>query len=136
MQVSRKRGEVQVHLAAYLARKDEALAKKGESLTEKLWSDMEIEASQDFQQITQKHQNKPNKEEAIATEVYSAFISGTKASKPIAAQYLAELLDKKQKKEKLTPEEWRKIIPPYLINAIDYVTGDITITNREDVNGI
>lgn len=59
-------------------------------------------------------------EEFLATKVYAQFTKGTKA---IAAQYLAGRLERKNRKRKLTPEYWRKQLPTYLIDAIDYVTG-------------
>ena len=59
-------------------------------------------------------------EEVISSCVYSEFTLGTVASKTITAQYLAERLLEQNKKQ----DYWRKLLPSYLVEAIDYVTKD------------
>lgn len=61
-----------------------------------------------------------NEAEVIAAKVYAQFTTGSKASKSIAAQYLAQLLG--DKFSSLKPEQVKPFLPTYLINAIDYVT--------------
>ncbi|MCW5777145.1 MAG: AAA family ATPase, partial [Phycisphaeraceae bacterium] len=61
-------------------------------------------------------------EEVLASKIYALFTTGTKASKAIAAQYLARRLEDKIKNEELTAETLRERLPKYLIEAIDYVT--------------
>jgi putative ATP-dependent endonuclease of OLD family len=61
----------------------------------------------------------PNEE--FSVHVYAHFVTGTKASKAIAAQYLAQLLEWELKRGKLTPATLRDRLPPYLVEAIDYV---------------
>ncbi|MBX9590851.1 MAG: AAA family ATPase [Hyphomonadaceae bacterium] len=56
-----------------------------------------------------------------ATHVY-ATLANEDASKPITAQYLARLLELGGKGRVRTPEQWRTVLPPYLVAAIDYVT--------------
>lgn len=59
--------------------------------------------------------------EEMASHVYAAFtIDGT--SKAVAAQYLAEILRSKIEKGELTARTLRKNLPPYLVQAIAYVT--------------
>lgn len=61
-------------------------------------------------------------EEVIASHVYAKFAKD-RVSKPIAAQYLAERLQKQLDDGKLTSEQLRNRLPVYLIQAIEYVTG-------------
>ena len=66
--------------------------------------------------------------ELLATKVYALFTTGTKASKTISAQYLAGALEDK----KLTPDAWREVLPLYLVEAIDYVTGAVDAAPKAD----
>lgn len=66
-------------------------------------------------------------EEVLASNVYAKFARDG-VSKAVAAQYLAELLQKKVKKNELTGDELRTKLPKYLTDAIDYVTR----ANEED----
>lgn len=61
-------------------------------------------------------------EEVLATKVYAKFARDG-VSKAIAAQYLSELLALKCERGDLTAADLRKLLPPYLCAAIDYVTG-------------
>lgn len=62
-----------------------------------------------------------NKVDVLASKVYAQFATGSKASKSIAAQYLALILEEKFKDSK--PDLIRKMLPEYLVSAIDHVTG-------------
>ena len=118
-----------VYVAARLAKKDEALAKKGEDLDEPKTMEEKQAALTDFNSLVQEAQNDTSNgladgctyQEYLATKVYALFTTGTKASKTISAQYLAEALENKQ----ITSDTWRKKLPPYLVDAIDYVTGTV-----------
>ena len=68
------------------------------------------------------------RDEYLATKGDALFTTGTKASKTISAQYLSSALEVKQ----LTADAWRKVLPPYLIEAIDYVTGAVDTTPNAD----
>jgi putative ATP-dependent endonuclease of OLD family len=61
--------------------------------------------------------------EELASRVYALFTTGTKASKAVAAQYLAERLDKRVADGELNAESLTAALPPYLVVAIEYVTG-------------
>lgn len=61
-------------------------------------------------------------EEVVASNVYKMFVANG-VSKSIAAQYLAQRLHTKYENGELSPEEFRKQLPKYLVAAIDYVTG-------------
>ena len=125
-----------VYVAAHLAKKDDALAKQGKGLDEVTAKAEEQKALTDFNSLEQEANNGTSNgladgcanKELLATKVYALFSTGTKASKPISAQYLARTLEDKQ----LTPDDWRKLLPPYLIEAIDYVTGAVEATSKAD----
>lgn len=73
--------------------------------------------------------------EVLGSYVYAKFAKHN-ASKPIAAQYLAERLRLKHDRGELTPIHLRSLLPKYLVEAIDYVCGmrvvPVATTNRED----
>lgn len=125
-----------VYVSAHLAKRDEALAKKGEDLNEETREIEEQKALTDFNSLEQEASNDTlnsladgcTYQELLATKVYALFTNGTKASKPITAQYLAGALEG----EKLTPEVWREVLPPYLVEAIDYVTGVVVAAPNAD----
>ena len=58
----------------------------------------------------------------IMTAIYSPLYKKN-ASKSITAQYLCGLLEEKVDKENLTSEEFAKLLPPYIVQAIDHATG-------------
>ncbi|MDD2775399.1 MAG: AAA family ATPase [Gallionella sp.] len=118
-----------VHIAARLAKKDASLAKStktqdNETFEQALTQEKNT-AETDFDDLVKdsKSGDGYNCQEMLATNVYSLFTNGTKASKSIAAQYLADALEKETQFNK---QQWREILPPYLVNAIDYVTAPIT----------
>ncbi|WP_449472560.1 ATP-dependent nuclease [Sphingobium chungangianum] len=57
-----------------------------------------------------------------ATAIYRLFHEG--ASKAVAAQYLAAILDRPKRPGHLTPEQLRAHLPRYLVDAIDHATGN------------
>lgn len=57
----------------------------------------------------------------LSSHVYAQF-EVEMASKAIAAQYLAELLEKDVAEHKLNPDTLRALLPPYIVAAIAYVT--------------
>ena len=126
----------EVYVAAHLAKKDDALAKQGKDLDEVTAKAEENKALTDFNSIEQDANNDTSSgladgctyEELLAIKVYALFTNGTKASKPISAQYLVGVLEGKQ----LTPDEWRQRLPTYLIEAIDYVTGAVDAALKVD----
>ncbi len=60
-------------------------------------------------------------EEERASKIYAELSNGS-VSKPVTAQYLARILVLNGPKHSRTADEWRAVLPPYLIAAIDYVT--------------
>ncbi len=56
-----------------------------------------------------------------ASTIYARF-TVDRASKPIAAQYLADVLEKRVKAGTLKPDDLRKRLPSYLLNALMFVT--------------
>ena len=61
--------------------------------------------------------------ESRSTSIYAKYRGG--ASKAIAAQYLAALLDRAADRGRLTPASLRELLPPYVRATIDYATGNI-----------
>ena len=74
-----------------------------------------------------------NKEEVLATKVYAQFVTGSKASKSIAAQYLAQLFENRFKD--VSPKTVRTQLPDYLVKAIDHVTPDVDTNSGASDSG-
>jgi putative ATP-dependent endonuclease of OLD family len=60
--------------------------------------------------------------EELCSTIYEPLAVSNPVSKPTTAQYLAELLELALKREMLTPDELRELLPPYLVEAIVHVT--------------
>lgn len=60
--------------------------------------------------------------EELASKVYSLFTTGTKASKAVTAQYLAERLESRLSHGEMTVESLLEKLPDYLKAAIKHVT--------------
>lgn len=101
-----------VWIAAHLAKADDRISAgtRAKSVVEKV-------AKRRFKKMTAQN---PQKEQ-LASNIYALFTTGTKASKAIAAQYLAERLEQRVKNGELTPETLKGRLPPYLVTAIEYV---------------
>ncbi|MBO7923670.1 AAA family ATPase [Alteromonas sp. K632G] len=63
------------------------------------------------------------KKEVLASKVYAMYVTGSKASKSIAAQYLCEIILDKTKRDK--DYDLRASLPSYVVEAIDYVTSNL-----------
>ena len=57
-----------------------------------------------------------------ASHVYARLEAGG-VSKAVTAQYLSDILESRIEAQELTPQEFRKRLPPYLFEAIAHVTG-------------
>jgi putative ATP-dependent endonuclease of OLD family len=102
----------EVWVAAHLADKDDEIHNGKTSV------DQETQAARaDFAP----KKNSATSVEELASQVY-AWFAKTKVSKPIAAQYLAEILEFKTKNGELTAQGLLEKLPPYLIKAIQFVT--------------
>ena len=125
-----------VYVAAHLAKMDDSLAKQGKDLDAVTVKTEELKAKTAFNNIKQNDGNDVSSsltddcdhKALLATNVYALFTTGTKASKTISAQYLAGALEGK----KLTPDHWREVLPPYLVKAIDHVTGTVDAKPQQD----
>ena len=129
-----------VYVAVRLTRQDVTHAKKGNTIDDAAITTVRQKALKDFKNLEEKTRTETLTDlvngcaykELLATKVYALFTTGTKASKPISAQYLAGALLNKQEIEKLTFDDWRKLLPTYLIEAIDYVTGAVDAAPKVD----
>ena len=101
-----------VWIASHLAGADDRInaGTRGKSSVEKV-------AKSRFEKLAAR---KPPKEE-LASKVYALFTTGKEVSKAIAAQYLAERLERHIKDGELTTETLKASLPPYLVTAIEYV---------------
>lgn len=112
-----------VYVAAHLAKKDKALDVSKLSLeTEAALAAFRRIDAEARQAVDGGNAYGSSYKEVLAATVYAQFTKGKKASKAIAAQYLAERLKTKFRSQKLTAAELRVAIPKYLADAIDYVT--------------
>lgn len=102
-----------VWYAAYLAIADEKICEGKKTRNEVCKKAKEEWAEKEFDKMDA---------EVRASHIYSCFTKGTKASKAIAAQYLATLLEMRIEKKKMTQEQLKDALPPYLVQAIEYVT--------------
>jgi putative ATP-dependent endonuclease of OLD family len=107
-----------VYVVAHLAKKDKALdeaAVKAETAAaEAAFKQLEGEARTPAD-------GAPDKA-VLAAKVYAQFTKDTKASKAVAAQYLAQRLVEKFGKNKPPNADLQNRLPNYLIQAIEYVT--------------
>ena len=61
-------------------------------------------------------------EDELAAKVYALFTMGAAASKAVAAQYLAELLETRIAQRELAVEALKATLPAYLVAAIEHVS--------------
>lgn len=101
-------------IAAHLARYDEQInvgtIKRGT---------VEANAREVFGALVAQAQQAKDK---LASEVYAYFTKGARVSKAVAAQYLAERLEKRVDQGELTKEALKVCLPAYLVAAIEHVT--------------
>jgi putative ATP-dependent endonuclease of OLD family len=67
-------------------------------------------------------------EEVLASRVYAMFIK-KKVSKAIAAQYLSQRLLSKYEQNEIAADSLRQVLPKYITEAIDYVTGEAVVAS-------
>ena len=101
-----------VWVAAYLAKADDQI-----NAGNKAVADVTAEAEGDFAKL-----DHGISADELASQVYARFTTGARASKTIAAQYLAERLEKHVAEGKLNKENLTAALPSYLVEAIRYVT--------------
>lgn len=108
----------EVFIAGFLAKNDDPL--NGQK---KNPHDVEAEAMTAFNQLCAQA---GTDNEALCSHVYELFASG-RASKAIAAQYLAELLTEGIGKSELSAADLRARLPGYLKDAIAFATSPIVV---------
>ena len=104
----------QVYVAACLAKNDDPLNEE-----KKHREDAVTEAMDEF--ATLKSDSGDDDADFLCSQIYRLFHGGN-ASKAVAAQYLAELLPQYCEQRGIDATGFRKLLPAYLVNAIDYVT--------------
>ena len=98
-----------MHQAIQLAKNDDAIQEKKKSISEVR------------KNSTSSLPNTGSKNE-IMTAIYSPIYKKN-ASKSITAQYLCGLLEEKIVEESLTSKDFAKLLPPYIVQAINHATG-------------
>lgn len=121
-----------VWIAAHLARADEQIHEGKKDV-----KTVAAEAKSSFAAFASQNLTK----DLVASKVYALFTTGTKASKAITAQYLAQRLETRMMDEndELSAEALKKMLPLYLLKAIDHVApteanrieADLTDSARE-----
>lgn len=109
----------EVYVAAYLAKKEIVIS--NDDLEEEI-ATAKLAYQKLIDDVDTVKLDGCTKNEYIASKVYAMFTKGQRASKPITAQYLAEVLDKKVEEGILTCDALRDKLPKYLVDAIKYVT--------------
>lgn len=104
-----------VWIAAHLAEADEKI-NAGKATKEAVT----LGALKSYTQLAEK--NLPQEE--LASHVYGLIATNSAISKATAAQYLACLLEGRRRKGELSPDALRKVLPKYLVAAIEYVTAE------------
>ena len=108
-----------VYIAASLAKNDDSLNEE-----RKDHEDVTANAKAGFAKL--KSQANGNNE-ILCSHIYRMFQRGG-TSKAVAAQYLAEVLSDEFKKRRLNTNALQRMLPPYLREAIAYVTTKTTKT--------
>ncbi|MEA3225605.1 MAG: ATP-dependent endonuclease, partial [Planctomycetota bacterium] len=103
----------QVFTAAVLAKNDDPL-----NAEKKKREDVLVDATEEFERLKS---NAGDGDDVLCSQIYRLFHSRA-ASKAIAAQYLAELLLDHCKTKEIDAAAFRKLLPVYLVDAIEYLT--------------
>ncbi|MCU8084416.1 ATP-dependent nuclease [Shewanella sp. SM23] len=74
-----------------------------------------------------------DKNEVLASKVYAKYVTGSKASKSIAAQYLCEIILDNTKRD--ITYNLRVKLPSYVVEAIDYVTSNLNTASGGEIRG-
>ena len=90
-----------------------------------------LRASREFEQLLAA----AHSGEEFVSHIYKPFVTGAKASKAVAAQYLASILEKRCQRG-LTPQGLRALLPQYIVDAIDHVTTIPTVTVSDAVAAV
>jgi putative ATP-dependent endonuclease of OLD family len=116
-----------VYVAAHLAIEDERATQRGEQFDGPARSAEFRKGLEEYKSLEATAQSEVDKDvamgssmrEVLASKVYAKVL---KTSKPLTAQYLSSCLRKKSDNASLMAEDLRQLLPPYLVNAIDFVT--------------
>ena len=106
----------QVYVAACLAKNDDPLNEE-----KKNREDVITEAKIEFAAL----KSDSGDDDAVLCSLIYRLFHGGSASKAVAAQYLSELLPQYCEQGGINAAGFRKLLPIYLVNAIDYVTAQL-----------
>jgi putative ATP-dependent endonuclease of OLD family len=105
--------EKQLHIAIALADYDDKINEKKVTFPEVCDA-----AGKSYDSLSEKGLTK----EELCSRVYEPLAVSNPVSKPTTAQYLAELLEDAVNTGELTAEDLRKLLPPYVLDALVHVT--------------
>lgn len=123
----------EVYIAAQLAIWDEGDNYSENTVQEKFEKAQTKYAALKKEAHTLAEENSWNTNEVLASKVYSMYVTGSKASKSIAAQYLCEIILDKIKRDK--GYDLRAELPSYVVDAIDYVTSKLNTASGDETCG-
>jgi putative ATP-dependent endonuclease of OLD family len=116
----------EVFIATRLAMADERMA-TGKMKPYKVMR----QALHDFEKLAREHTDA----DEFAAYIYKPFLSDSRLSKAIAAQYLASILQSRHRRGRMTAESLRTKLPHYIVAAIEHVTlPRVKGTTTEDVS--
>ena len=115
----------QVYIAACLAKNDDPLNEK-----RKMYEVVVTDAKAQFANL---RFEEDDDESVLCTHIYRLFHVGS-ASKAVAAQYLSKILVEFCSEHAIDAAEFRKMLPAYLVDAIDYVTTPISLGTAENAS--
>ncbi|ACL01774.1 SMC domain protein [Desulfatibacillum aliphaticivorans] len=121
----------QTFAAAYLASKDDSLY-----TNKKTTSQWQEEIKKNYKKIILESEAQDGclVEEVIASKIYNFFVN-KKASKTIAAQHLSYILQLHVQRGDLSEDQLRAVLPTYLVEAIEYVTGNLILEIKDGKEG-
>jgi putative ATP-dependent endonuclease of OLD family len=76
------------------------------------------QALRDFDKLTHEHTDA----EELATYIYKPFLSESRLSKATAAQYLASILQSRNRRGQITEKNLGTLLPRYIVAAIEHIT--------------
>jgi putative ATP-dependent endonuclease of OLD family len=112
-----------LHTAIALARNEAILDRTGETLTDEERATVIDSAEKASDRLNQEASDREDAREYLACTVYKPLLRSV--SKPMTAQHLTALLAKQAASAETSGDggNWRELVPRYIRDAIEYVTG-------------
>ncbi len=111
----------ELFFAIALAKKDEDIASEKARPIEVMWH-----ARKKWKELA----NENMSDDERTTRIYAPLAKGA-ASKSVTAQYFARILVRIGERRLHTPEQWKTVLPDYIVRAIEHVTADRTAVDTD-----